>query len=139
MIALADGTDVVTTVTDEVLDRATLASYGKRLAELDQEITEAREWHDPARLESLEQEREFLLAELSCSLGLGRRPRRFADEAERARVNVTRALRSMIRKAGELSPELGQHLDKTVVTGGRCGYQPVNEAPAPTVSRWRSG
>jgi tetratricopeptide (TPR) repeat protein len=138
LIALADGTDVVPTVTDEVLDRAALASYRKRLADLDEEIAEAREWHDPGRDEALEQEREFLLTELSGSLGLGGRPRRFADEAERARVNVTRALRSTIRKAAELSPELGRHLDATVVTGGRCRYQPVDEAPAPTVSRWHS-
>ena len=138
LIALADGTDVVPTVTDDVLDRAALASYRKRLADLDEEIAEARGWHDPGRDEALEREREFLLAELSGSLGLGGRPRRFADEAERARVNVTRALRSTIRKAAELAPELGRHLDATVVTGGRCRYQPVDEAPAPTVSRWRS-
>lgn len=136
LVALADGTDVVPTVTDEVLDRAALASYRKRLADLDQDIARAREWHDPARVEALEQEREFLLAELSGAVGFGGRPRRFANEAERARVNVTRALRSAIRKVGEQSPELGQNLEEAVVTGGRCRYQPVE---ATTSTSWPPG
>lgn len=109
---------------DEVLDKAALASYRSRLAAIDAELDEARDWNDAARTDRLEEEREFLLAELSGALGLSGRQRRFADEAERARVNVTRAIRSAIRKLESQAPRLAAHLDSAVTTGARCRYDP---------------
>ncbi len=109
---------------DEVLDKAALASYRSRLAAIDAELDEARDWNDAARTDRLEVEREFLLAELSGALGLSGRQRRFADEAERARVNVTRAIRSAIRKLESQAPRLAAHLDSAVTTGARCRYDP---------------
>lgn len=108
----------------EVLDRAALASYRARLAAIDAELDEARGWNDAGRIDRLESEREFLLAELSGALGIGGRQRRFADEVERARVNVTRAIRSAIRKLGAQAPNLAAHLDAAVTTGKRCRYDP---------------
>jgi hypothetical protein len=109
---------------DEVLDKAALASYRTRLAAIDAELDEARDWNDAGRIDRLEDERDFLFAELSGALGIGGRQRRFADEAERARVNVTRAIRSAIRKLGAQAPNLAAHLDAAVTTGKRCRYDP---------------
>lgn len=109
---------------DEVLDRTALASYRARLADLDAELDESAAWNDDARTARLEDERAFLLAELSRSVGLGGRTRQFTDEAERARVNVTRAIRSAIRKMDTQAPGLAAHLDRCVTTGGRCRYDP---------------
>jgi len=111
-----------TRAADDVLDRTALTAYRQRLVELEAELGEARDWNDPARVDALEWEREFVLAELAGSLGLGGRPRRFTDEAERARVNVTRAIRSAIRKIGDQQPDLGRHLDACITTGARCCY-----------------
>jgi hypothetical protein len=44
--------------------------------------------------------------------------------SERARVNVTRAIRSAIRRIGELDQRAGAYLDATVVTGAHCVYEP---------------
>ncbi|HJQ06550.1 MAG TPA: hypothetical protein VJ872_13940, partial [Nocardioides sp.] len=113
---------------DEVLDRRALAAYRTRLAEIDAELEEARGWSDDGRVERLQDERDALLAELRGDLGLGGRPRRFTDEAERARVNVTRAIRSAIRRVGERAPAIGEHLERSVTTGARCRYDPGQAA-----------
>lgn len=109
---------------DEVLDKAALASYRARLAAIDSELDEARDWNQVGNIDRLEDERAFLLAELSRALGIGGRQRRFADEEERARVNVTRAIRSAIRKLGTQAPNLAAHLEVAVTTGKRCRYDP---------------
>jgi hypothetical protein len=45
------------------------------------------------------------------------------SDAERARVNVTRAIRSSIERIGQNDPELGRHLGEAVKTGTFCAYQ----------------
>ena len=91
---------------------------------LDQDIDEAAGWHDTGRLAQLKAERDFLVRELSSSLGLGGRARRFSSDAEKARVNVTRAIRSAITKVTAEAPDLGEQLDAAVSTGYSCRYEP---------------
>lgn len=120
----ADSSATLVRSADEVLDREALASYRSRLADIEAELDEATAWNDSGRTARLEEERGFLLDELSRAVGLGGRTRRFADEAERARVNVTRAIRSAVRKLEPQAPGLAAHLDRCVTTGGRCRYDP---------------
>ena len=47
--------------------------------------------------------------------------------AERARLNVTRALRSAIARIGEALPEAAGDLDRRVRTGLYCAYEPRND------------
>jgi hypothetical protein len=42
------------------------------------------------------------------------------SDGERARISVTRALRSAIALLGRADAELGAHLTETVVTGTYC-------------------
>ena len=58
------------------------------------------------------------------SLGLGGRSRRAGSIAERARLNVTRALRSSLRRIAAADGALGSHLEITVHTGTVCLYSP---------------
>jgi hypothetical protein len=37
---------------------------------------------------------------------------------------VTRAIRAAIPRIGEHSPELGEHLERTIHTGRFCSYSP---------------
>jgi hypothetical protein len=67
---------------------------------------------------------DFLAGELSAAVGLGGRDRQPAAPAERARVNVTRAIRSAIGRIREHSPALADHLESTVRTGTFCSYSP---------------
>ena len=56
------------------------------------------------------------------------------DAAERARVNVTRALRTAIDRVTEHDPGLGHHLRTCVRTGTFCAYE-----PGPDATRWNLG
>jgi hypothetical protein len=80
----------------------------------------------------IEEEMHALAVELARAVGLGGHDRRAASASERARVNVTRALRSAIDRVGEAHPELAAHLHRSVRTGVFCAYNP----PADEVITW---
>ncbi|HKR98726.1 MAG TPA: hypothetical protein VJU79_04350, partial [Candidatus Dormibacteraeota bacterium] len=61
---------------------------------------------------------------------LGGRDRRTGAAAERARVNVTRALRSAVERIAEQDEALGHHLNTCVRTGAFCSYNPGPGATA---------
>jgi hypothetical protein len=69
------------------------------------------------------------VAELARAVGLGGRDRRAASHAERARLNVTRAIRSAMANLARANPTLGEHLSRTVRTGRYCSYTPDPRAP----------
>ena len=73
-----------------------------------------------------------LLAELRRATGLGRRDRVVAPEAERARVDVTRTLRSTIERVAAVAPRAAAHLRASIRTGAGCRYEPAPGGP----SRW---
>jgi hypothetical protein len=116
--------DVSGTAADEVLDHQARAAYRQRLADLDTELAEAEQWNDTERASRLRAEKDFLARELAAATGLGGRPRRLGAESERARLNVTRAIRSAITRIRDRSPAAAAHLDQTVRTGTRCSYSP---------------
>jgi plasmid stabilization system protein ParE len=64
------------------------------------------------------------VAELKRATGLAGRRRGFSDEAERARVNVTRTIRQALDQLLAADPEAGRHLLASVHTGTRCSYRP---------------
>src|SRR5262249_40379463 len=72
-------------------DQQAKDAYRRRLAEIDEDIDQARASGDVAREAQADVEREFLLRELSRAVGLGGRDRRASSASERARVAVTRA------------------------------------------------
>jgi hypothetical protein len=114
----------MSTGADAILDATAKAAYRRRIGQLDEEIDQAQSWHDPERLARLQDERDALVHEITAAFGLGGRPRRLGSQAERARLNVTRAIRTAIRNIAEQAPALGAHLDATVSTGARCRYDP---------------
>jgi non-specific serine/threonine protein kinase len=111
----------------DVLDRQALAAYRQRLADLDEEVAEAQEWHDTERASRLRAEKDFLVRELAAATGLGGRPRQLGSESERARLNVTRAIRTAIARIRDRSPDAAAHLDRAVRTGTRCSYSSPNQ------------
>jgi tetratricopeptide (TPR) repeat protein len=108
----------------EILDARAGAAYRRRLAELEEELEEARRFADPERAAALESERDALVRELAAAFGLHGRPRRTGSPAERARVSVTRAIRAAIARVRDHSPALGEHLERTIHTGRLCSYTP---------------
>jgi len=118
-----------------VLDEEAKRAYRERLAEIDAEIDEAGAWGDPERSARAEEEREALLQQLAGAVGLGGRDRKAVSVAERARVNVTRAIRSALGRISEVSPALGKHLEATLRTGMFCSYTPDPRSEASWVVR----
>jgi hypothetical protein len=112
-----------------MLDERAKSGYRARLGELESELAEAEEWNDPERTSRLRDEMDFLARELGSAVGLGGRDRKAASSAERARVNVTRAIRSALDRIKEHSAELGSHLAVTIRTGTYCSYQPDPRSP----------
>ena len=113
----------------ELLDAQAKDAYRRRLADIDEDIQQARELGDFEREAQADAERDFLVRELSRATGLGGRDRRAGSSAERARVSVTRALRSaMVRISGQ-HPALGAHFDRCIRTGSYCCYTPDEESP----------
>jgi tetratricopeptide (TPR) repeat protein len=112
-----------------MLDGAARAAYRRRVEELRAEIDDALA---EGRLEEAEARREELdqfVAELARAFGLGARDRRAASAAERARLNVTRALRTAIARIMEALPNAGAELDRRVRTGLYCAYEPADDDP----------
>jgi hypothetical protein len=106
------------------LDAQAKAAYRARLGELEAELEEARAFNDPVRRERAEAERDALARELAAAVGLGGRDRPSGSDAERARVNVTRALRTAVGRLGEYDAALGRHLEAGLSTGTFCVYRP---------------
>jgi non-specific serine/threonine protein kinase len=112
------------------LDARSKAAYRGRLEELRDDQEEAERRGDLERAARAREESDFLARELAAAVGLGGRDRRAPSDAERARVNVTKAIKSAIARIGEQSPALGNHLARTVRTGTFCSYVPDPRLPA---------
>ncbi len=112
-----------------MLDAEAKAAYRMRLHELQEELAEAEAWNDPERVARLRAEADALTHELKAAVGLGGHDRSAISAAERARVSVTRAIRSALGRIGEHSATLSAHLDATIHTGTFCSYTPDPRAP----------
>jgi tetratricopeptide (TPR) repeat protein len=108
----------------ELLDASAKAAYKARLHDLEEEMVEAESFNDPARAAKAREEIDFIASELARAVGLGGRDRRAAAHAERARLNVTRAIRASMENLARANPALGLHLSSTVRTGRYCSYTP---------------
>ncbi len=113
-----------------LLDERAKRMYRRRLAEIDEDIEEARAGNDLGRREQAEFERDFLVGEPARAVGLGGRDRRAGAASERARAAVTQALRKAIGRLRDACPPLGDHLDRTVRTGTYCVYLPDPRVPS---------
>lgn len=113
----------------EVVDAQALASYRRRLGEIDAELDDADCRGDAARGEKLAAERDALLGEVSAATGLGGRPRVTGSGAERARVTVRKAISTALDAIHTADPVVARHLTTHVRTGLRCCYEPDPDAP----------
>jgi hypothetical protein len=112
-----------------LLDAEAKAAYRRRLDELREEVEEAESFNDPERAARAREEMDFLVRELAGAVGLRGRDRKAASSAERARVSVTKAIRSTLRRVREHDANLGRELEATVKTGTFCVYEPDPRHP----------
>ncbi len=114
-----------------LLDAQAKNAYRRRLAEIDEDLENARLMRDSGRVVQAEAERDFLIRELSRAVGLSGRGRRAGSASERARVSVTRAVRHAMSRIRQYDPPLGEHLDRTIRTGTYCVYLPDTRITTP--------
>lgn len=115
------------------LDQQARRAYEGRIRDLQEEIDEARDANDLGRAERAEAELDALVQQLAEAFGLSGRSRGTGSAAERARSAVGWRIRSAVRQAADVHPELGRHLRNSIRTGVWCSYRP--ETPVD----WRIG
>ena len=108
----------------ETLDAKARKDYERKIIALREELEDRRGRGDQERVASAEAELDFLLREMARAVGLGGRIRRAGAAAERARLNVTRAIKSALQKISEHHPQLGNLLDRSIKTGTFSAYLP---------------
>jgi len=113
----------------EMLDAQAKAEYKLRTAELREQLEEARELNQLERIDQLEEEIEAVGRELSRAVGLGGHDRRAASSSERARINVTRAIKVALERIAEHNPALATLLTSGIRTGTFCTYTPDSRLP----------
>ncbi len=106
------------------LDSEARAAYRHRIEELRAVADDALADGRLEAAEAAQSEIEQLAAQLAGAFGLGGRDRRAASAAERARLNVTRALRASLARLREALPA-AEVLDRRVRTGLYCAYEPT--------------
>jgi hypothetical protein len=104
-----------------VLDELARQKYEQRLEQLRAEIEERGPAGDA---DALRVERDWLIAELAASAGLGGRSREFAGNPERARIAVGKAIRRALTRIAAADSVIGTELRATIQTGMRCCYRP---------------
>lgn len=105
-----------------MLDTAARNAYQRRLADIDAAFDRLSDVSGDDRLRT---ERTALLNELRQATGLSGRNRRLGPEiTDRSRKMVTARIRDAIRRIADVLPDLGTHLDRSVITGNYCRYQP---------------
>jgi hypothetical protein len=113
----------------EVLDATARRAYRQRVEQLRHEIEDALAVSDDDRAAALQEECDQVLRQLAAAFGLSGRSRASGSITERARLNVTRSIRTAISRISSDLPEAGEVLDRRVRTGLYCAFEPEREDP----------
>jgi hypothetical protein len=107
-----------------VSDRRAIREYRAALADLDEDIAEARENNDPERVARLGEARQAYMDEIRQATGPGGKLRTFADNVSKQHERVSRNLRRTIAAIGKRHASLGEHLDQSIRRSTEFIYAP---------------
>jgi hypothetical protein len=110
-----------------LLDVAARSAYRRRIETIRGDIDDALAAHALDHAESLQAELDQLVTQLAAAFGIGGADRVAGSATERARINVTRAIRTAVNTLGTTLPEAGASLDRRIRTGRYCAYVPEAE------------
>ena len=111
------------------LDAKAKDEYRDRVAALEAQLANAESRRDEQAAAAARTELEFVRRELSAAVGIGGRDRQTGSHAERARINVTRAIRTTLKRIAGYDERLGTELEAGVRTGTYCVYRPDPQRP----------
>ncbi len=112
-----------------ILDDQAYGEYRKRIRELQEEIDESESSQLGTNSEAAHRELDALLDELQRATGIGGKARQTANNSERARVRITKSIRTAVARISEVAPAAGHHLTTSLSTGAFCGYDPGTSGP----------
>lgn len=115
-----------------VIDERAKREYEVAIEQLKNEKKVAELERNLPRVNELEERIDFIEDCLRKSTGLGGKPRKFADDFNRARVRVTQAIQRAVNRIEQDSPHLAKHLREYIETGSRCVYR----LPPPEEISW---
>jgi tetratricopeptide (TPR) repeat protein len=110
----------------DLLDSTARTAYRHRIEEMRAEVDDLLERGALDQAEARQAELDELVRELARAFGLGGRSRTAGSAAERARLNVTRALRAATARLAEALPGAGEAIDRRLRTGIYCAYEPLD-------------
>ncbi len=113
----------------ESIDARAITSYRDRIHELRSALTRAEACNDSMHAALIRKEIDTLSHELAAATGLDGRPRRSASHSERARVSVTKAIKSALARISDHNADVGYHLSLSLSTGTFCCYRPHPSDP----------
>jgi len=100
---------------DEMLDARAKQDYKHRLGEVRKEFKEFRDRGVYEQAAKVESEIDFLEREIARAVGLGGRNRRVGSATERARLNVTRLIRTGSQRISAHNRALGELLHRSII------------------------
>lgn len=109
---------------DYVRDHGQQRELLRHADDLRDDIARAREFNDPARVEILSQELDFILNELTKSTGLAGNPRPMTDRDASVRSTVSQAVSRALKHIKKEIPALEEHLKASISMGYQCIYAP---------------
>ncbi len=113
----------------DLLDATSRRAYRHRVEELRAQVEEALAAGADDRAAVLQDECDQVIGQLAAAFGLSGRSRTAASAAERARLNVTRSLRTAVARISADLPEAGRVLDRRLRTGLYCAFEPGPDDP----------
>jgi hypothetical protein len=121
-VELAGQHENISSARQAIADDQAVAAYRRRVGELQAEIDEADDRGDIERATRARAEFDALVDEVRRTTGLLGRPRSFADDVERARTSVQKAIKRAVQRVADADAPLGRELLARVVTGNRCFF-----------------
>lgn len=107
------------------VDVSAAAAYRRRIGELREDLAEAETQNDQGRIGTIRKELDAILRELRH----GAPGYQMKIDAERARIAVTKALKTTLARIGAAHHALAGHLAATVKRGYVCVYRPDPRLP----------
>ena len=108
----------------DVADRRALNECKQQARELFEEMEEARERGDHARIEEIEKEMAALVKYIEGGKGLGGRQRRVGDKRKNVRDAFRNAVDRAIRQIEKYDKPLAEHLKASIKHGNEVVYRP---------------
>ena len=104
-------------------DATAMRQYKAEAARLMEEIADAKGRGDERRYAELLEQLETIEEHVRADTGRGGQSRKFSDEAENARVSVTKAIKRAIEAIGKQNSATADHLQTNIVTGAELMYR----------------